>query len=60
MIKYCCWYCKKHGDCIGCYNAAGGEEHFRWAVANVCKIEDGVCREDFPFNKIPISECWEA
>lgn len=60
MIKYCCRHCKKHNkECTGCYNAAGGEEHFKWAVENVCKIEAGVCREPFPFNKVPMSECWE-
>ena len=59
MIKYCCWYCKKHGDdCAGCYNAAGGEEYFSWAVVNVCIIEGGECKVDFPFSKIPMSECW--
>ena len=61
MIKYCCWYCKKHNEeCAGCYNAAGGEVHFEWAVANVCQIKDNTCTEVFPFNKMPMTACWEV
>ena len=62
MIEYCCGYCRKLNtdECKGgCYNALGGEEHLKWAIANICKINDGSCVEEFPFSKKKLSECWE-
>jgi hypothetical protein len=71
IIRYCCYYCRKLNtkECPkgACYNALGGEEHFKFCLdSGICTVKDGACAESFSTKdrkRIPVVEankdCWE-